>query len=107
LGIVLRAPLEVRKGAGRGRGAQYVRGSNGIDYKERIKIMKLPWDAIGGEFGGRHELYERNYAGNHEDIRIQVLIGARRSGAMSEITGFVDRCMTEYDENGWPDEHWR
>ena len=38
--------------------AKYVRGSNGIDYRERIKIMKLLWDAIGTEFGGRHELYE-------------------------------------------------
>jgi 4-hydroxyphenylacetate 3-monooxygenase len=85
---------------------QYVRGSNGIDYKERIKIMKLLWDAIGTEFGGRHELYERNYAGNHEDIRIQVLTGARRSGAMAAMTDLVDKCMAEYDENGWVDEHW-
>ena len=29
---------------------KYVRGSNGIDYKERIKTMKLLWDAIGTEF---------------------------------------------------------
>ncbi|HZK89143.1 MAG TPA: 4-hydroxyphenylacetate 3-hydroxylase N-terminal domain-containing protein [Stellaceae bacterium] len=85
---------------------QYVRGSNGIDYKERIKIMKLLWDAIGSEFGGRHELYERNYAGNHEDIRIQVLTGARRAGAMASMTDLVDRCMAEYDETGWLDEHW-
>jgi 4-hydroxyphenylacetate 3-monooxygenase len=86
---------------------QYVRGSNGIDYKERIKMMKLLWDAIGTEFGGRHELYERNYAGNHEDIRIQVLTGARRSGSMKAITDLVDQCMAEYDETGWLDEHWR
>src|ERR1700739_4850260 len=32
---------------------RYVRGSNGIEYKERIKVMKLLWDAIGTEFGGR------------------------------------------------------
>src|SRR3954447_9862012 len=37
--------------------AKYVRGSYGTNYKERIKIMKLLWDAIGTEFGGRHELY--------------------------------------------------
>jgi 4-hydroxyphenylacetate 3-monooxygenase len=85
---------------------QYVRGSNGIGYKERIKILKLLWDAIGTEFGGRHELYERNYAGNHEDIRIQVLTGARRSGAMASMTDLVDRCMAEYDEDGWLDDHW-
>ena len=50
--------------------ARYVRGSGGIDYKERIKIMKLLWDAIGSEFGARHELYEMNYAGSHELIRL-------------------------------------
>ena len=55
---------------------QYVRGSHGIEYKERIKIMKLLWDAVGTEFGGRHELYERNYAGGWEDIRAQTLTGA-------------------------------
>lgn len=37
--------------------AKYVRGSNGMDHVERIKILKLMWDAIGSEFGGRHELY--------------------------------------------------
>jgi hypothetical protein len=29
---------------------RYVRGSRGIDFKERIKIMKLLWDASGTEF---------------------------------------------------------
>ena len=85
---------------------RYVRGSNGIDYKERIKIMKLLWDAIGSEFGGRHELYERNYAGNHEDIRIQALMGARRNGNMDRMTALADRCMAEYDEEGWIGGPW-
>ena len=64
--------------------AKYVRGSNNIGYRERIKIMKLLWDAIGTEFGGRHELYEINYAGNHEDIRIQALFNARSSGSLRQ-----------------------
>ncbi|MGH7097732.1 MAG: 4-hydroxyphenylacetate 3-hydroxylase C-terminal domain-containing protein, partial [Stellaceae bacterium] len=68
--------------------------------------MKLLWDAIGSEFGGRHQLYERNYAGNHEDIRIQVLTGARRSGAMEAMTALVDRCLSEYDETGWTAAPW-
>lgn len=34
--------------------AKYVRGSNGMDHVQRIKILKLMWDAIGSEFGGRH-----------------------------------------------------
>jgi len=25
-----------------------------------VKLMKLLWDAVGSEFGGRHELYEIN-----------------------------------------------
>ncbi len=67
--------------------AKYVRGSHGIGYRERIKIMKLLWDAIGTEFGGRHELYEMNYAGNHEDIRIQAMWNARGSGALDAMIG--------------------
>ena len=78
--------------------AKYVRGSNGIGYKERIKIMKLLWDAIGTEFGGRHELYELNYAGNHEDIRIQCAVerarlrrARRHDGARRAVHGRLRR----------------
>jgi len=85
---------------------RYVRDSNGIGYKERIKIMKLLWDASGTEFGGRNELYERNYAGNHEDIRIQALTGARRSGTMDQMTAIVAQCMAEYDERGRTSDTW-
>ena len=80
---------------------QYVRGSNGIDYKERIKIMKLLWDAVGSEFGGRHELYERNYAGSNEMVRFQALFQAQGSGTLGQMTEFADKCMADYDENGW------
>jgi 4-hydroxyphenylacetate 3-monooxygenase len=86
--------------------ARYVRGSDGMGHRERIKIMKLLWDAIGSEFGGRHELYERNYAGNHEDIRIQAMFNARGSGALAAMTGFVEQCMADYDEKGWVNEAW-
>lgn len=44
----------------------YCRGSGGMGHRERIKILKLLWDAIGSEFGGRHELYEINYAGSQD-----------------------------------------
>ena len=83
-----------------------VRGSYGMDYKERIKIMKLLWDAVGTEFGGRHELYERNYAGNHEDIRIHAMLNAKGSGAYDRMIGFAEQCMADYDENGWVNEAW-
>jgi 4-hydroxyphenylacetate 3-monooxygenase len=86
--------------------ARYVRGSYGIGYKERIKIMKLLWDAIGSEFGGRHELYERNYAGNHEDIRIHAMWNARNSGTLDGMIALADRCLADYDENGWTGSNW-
>ncbi|MBV1698861.1 MAG: Pyoverdin chromophore biosynthetic protein pvcC [Hyphomicrobiales bacterium] len=81
--------------------AKYVRGSNGIDYKERIKIMKLLWDAIGSEFGARHELYEMNYSGSHELIRVFQLQQAQGNGALKGMQGLVEQCMADYDENGW------
>jgi 4-hydroxyphenylacetate 3-monooxygenase len=86
--------------------AKYVRGSHGIGYKERIKVMKLLWDAVGTEFGGRHELYEMNYAGNHEDIRIQALWNARTTGAFDGMIALAEQCLADYDENGWRDPAW-
>src|SRR5258705_2624632 len=86
--------------------AKYVRGSHGIGYKERIKVMKLLWDSIGTEFGGRHELYEMNYAGNHEDIRIQAMWNARTTGTLDGMIALAEQCLSDYDENGWRDAAW-
>ena len=80
---------------------QYVRGSNGYEAVERVKLMKLMWDAIGTEFGGRHELYERNYFGNHESIRFETLLAAEGSGQAAKYKGFAEQCMAEYDLDGW------
>ncbi|UJW32999.1 Pyoverdin chromophore biosynthetic protein pvcC [Saccharothrix sp. AJ9571] len=80
---------------------KYVRGSDGVDSVERMKVMKLLWDAVGTEFGGRHELYERNYAGNHENTRVELLNAQLASGEVEGYKAFVDQCMSEYDLNGW------
>jgi 4-hydroxyphenylacetate 3-monooxygenase len=80
---------------------QFVRGSNGYSAEDRVKLMKLLWDAIGSEFGGRHELYERNYFGNHESIRFETLMVAEMSGAAARYKGFAEQCMAEYDLDGW------
>lgn len=81
--------------------SRYVRGSDGIDHVERIKTLKLLWDAIGTEFGGRHELYEINYAGNQDEIRLQCLRHAQGSGTLGKMTELVDKCLSDYDQNGW------
>jgi 4-hydroxyphenylacetate 3-monooxygenase len=80
---------------------KYVRGSNGYDSVERVKLMKLIWDSIGSEFGGRHELYERNYSGNHEGVRAELLFAAQESGSAESMKGFAEQCMAEYDLDGW------
>ena len=69
-------------------------------------MMKLLWDAMGSEFGGRHELYERNYAGGWEDIRIQALTEAEKGGRMKSMQSLVDQCMADYDPQGWTGDTW-
>jgi two-component FAD-dependent monooxygenase len=80
---------------------KYLRGSGGIDAVERVKVMKLLWDAVGTEFGGRHELYERNYAGNHENTRVELLNAQLANGQVDGYKSFVDECLAEYDLDGW------
>ncbi|TNC29142.1 Pyoverdin chromophore biosynthetic protein pvcC [Amycolatopsis alkalitolerans] len=80
---------------------QYVRGSNGVEAIDRVKLLKLLWDAVGTEFGGRHELYERNYAGNNEAVRFETLFAYQASGQDVALKGFAEQCMAEYDVDGW------
>ena len=80
---------------------QFVRGSHGYTAEDRVKLMKLMWDAVGTEFGGRHELYERNYFGNHESIRFETLLVADVTGATTRYKGFAEQCMAEYNLDGW------
>jgi len=80
---------------------RFLRGSNGYKAEERVKLMKLLWDSIASEFGGRHELYEINYGGSTEEIRRYALFGAMASGNADKFKGFAEECMAEYDLDGW------
>jgi len=80
---------------------RYIRGTGGASAEERVKLLKLMWDSIGSEFGARHELYERNYAGNHENIRLENILMCDASGAVEKAKAMVDRCLSEYDTDGW------
>src|SRR3989442_14497333 len=84
---------------------RYYRGT-GATAQERIKLFKLIWDAIGTEFGGRHELYERNYSGNHEQMRVDLLTLAKRRGLLDGLHEFVGQCMAEYGVEGWKNSAW-
>ena len=85
---------------------RFYRGSHGVDAESKIKVIKLLWDAIGTEYAGRHELYERNYAGNHENNRLENLIAARASGRADEFESFVEQCLSDYDLDGWTTPTW-
>jgi 4-hydroxyphenylacetate 3-monooxygenase len=80
---------------------KYMRGSNGYAAVDRVKLLKLLWDSIGTEFGGRHELYEINYGGSTEEIRRYVLFGAQAMGTADKLKGFAEQCLAEYDLDGW------
>ncbi|MFE7131869.1 4-hydroxyphenylacetate 3-hydroxylase family protein [Streptomyces sp. NPDC057638] len=80
---------------------KYIRGSDGTDAVERVKVLKLLWDAVGTEFGGRHELYERNYSGNHENVRTELLFAQTASGQIDDYKAFAEQCLSEYDLDGW------
>jgi 4-hydroxyphenylacetate 3-monooxygenase len=80
---------------------QYVRGSNGTPAVDRVKLLKLLWDAVGTEFAGRHDLYERNYGGDVEAIRFQTLMFHEMTGEAAGLEGFAEQAMAEYDLDGW------
>ena len=84
---------------------QYYRGSDS-SAAERIKLFKLIWDTIGTEFGGRHEIYERNYSGNNEQMRLDVLSFAKQRGIMDACAKLVEQCMSDYDLEGWTSSTW-
>lgn len=79
---------------------QYFRGT-GIDAEARIKLFKLIWDAMYSEFAGRHGLYERNYAGNQEQQRLDALRWATERGDTQRCEDLVSTCLSDYDLQGW------
>ena len=85
---------------------QYFRGTD-TPAPQRLKLFKLIWDALYSEFAGRHALYERNYAGNQEQQRLDALRFAEMRGDADRYRALVDQCMADYDNSGWRVEHLR
>jgi len=83
---------------------RYYRGT-GIKADERIKLFKLIWDAMYSEFAGRHALYERNYAGNQDQQRLDPLNWSIQRGDMQGYRRLVEDCMSDYDLDGWTGDY--
>lgn len=79
---------------------QYFRGS-GLAAEDRIKLFKLIWDGMYSEFAGRHAMYERNYAGNQEQQRLDALTWAETRGDTKRYRTLIEDCMADYDTSGW------
>jgi len=85
------------------------RARTAIDYKERIKIMKLLWDAIGTEFGARaRALRDELFRQAHELVRLFSSRSSRRrlsSGALRDMEMLAERCMAGLRRERLATEH--
>ena len=63
--------------------------------RERVKLLKLLWDAIGSEFASRHLQYEMFYAGEPAAIQGREF----RNFDWAAAEALVDQCLTGYDES--------
>nr|WP_275403931.1 4-hydroxyphenylacetate 3-hydroxylase C-terminal domain-containing protein [Pseudonocardia acidicola] len=50
-----------------------------VPAEERLRVMRLAWDATGGQFGSRQALYERLYSGDPIGNRIRFFGLPKRS----------------------------
>jgi 4-hydroxyphenylacetate 3-monooxygenase len=61
--------------------------------EDRLKLLKLAWDALGTEFAGRHEQYERFYQGApHVYLTMQTW-----AGAADDCESLAQACLDGYD----------
>jgi len=71
---------------------RFMRGAT-ASARDRVKLLKLVWDFVGTEFGGRQLQYEMFYSA------AQPIVNARmfRAYDWARAKAAVDRCLSEYD----------
>jgi 4-hydroxyphenylacetate 3-monooxygenase len=67
-----------------------------VDAVSRMKLFKLAWDMVGSEFAGRHQQYEKFYAGASFIVRGH----AYRETSWDEFHKIVDDLMASYSAPG-------
>jgi 4-hydroxyphenylacetate 3-monooxygenase len=73
--------------------------SPGVPGEERIKLLKLAWDLVGSEFAGRHEQYEKFYAGAPFIVKTHM----HRTYDWNKASSLVDYALSGYDLDGRKD----
>ncbi|ONI86897.1 4-hydroxyphenylacetate 3-monooxygenase [Actinosynnema sp. ALI-1.44] len=71
---------------------KYIR-SPGCPTEERVKLFKLAWDALGSEFAGRHEHYERFYHGAPH-VYLSAIV---REGDTDAYERLAQTCLDGYE----------
>jgi 4-hydroxyphenylacetate 3-monooxygenase len=66
------------------------------DAVARMKLFKLAWDMVGSEFAGRHQQYEKFYAGASFIVRNHSF----RETDWATFNKVVDDLMASYDRPG-------
>jgi 4-hydroxyphenylacetate 3-monooxygenase len=64
-----------------------------VDSLSRMKLFKLAWDMVGSEFAGRHQQYEKFYAGASFIIRNH----SYRETDWAAFNKIVENLMSGYD----------
>src|ERR1700746_2037019 len=64
-----------------------------MEPEDKVKFLKACWDAIGSEFGSRHQQYEMFYAG----ARFGTAGHSFRTYDWASATGMVDTLLSSYD----------
>ena len=67
--------------------------SPNFNSRDKVKLLKAAWDAIGSEFGSRHTQYEMFYAG----ARFVTNGHSYRTFDWAAAGGMVDRLLSTYD----------
>ena len=94
-GSVIQLPATVAELCASGSAAdieRYVRWPR-AGGRERVKLLKLLWDALGSEFASRHVQYEMFYAGEPAAIQGREF----RSFDWAAAEALVDHCLASYD----------
>ena len=64
-----------------------------VDPKDKVKLFKLAWDAVGSEFASRHAQYEMFYSGGEFVTRGRSF----NNYDWDNVTDLVDGLLGSYD----------
>lgn len=70
--------------------------SPGYAAEQRVKLLKLVWDAVGSEFASRHAQYEKFYAGAPFIVKNRFM----RHYNFDKSDGLVDKALAGYEMTG-------